>query len=91
MASRQLLFVNERIFCSPKNGRTIKSEKMDSKLYPFTFNLFKLFIRPPNLKAPNNSITKSSSNHLWVNPFLSSEIFFISLSCSIKVLFGKLG
>ena len=80
-----MLFVNEFTVFKPRNGKLIRIEKTHSKLYPLSFKGFRLLHRAENEKQFKELRIKSGSSHLGVKPFFNSEIFFISLFCSMMI------
>jgi len=70
---------------APTNPDEMSIENIASKLYPLILKGFKHLHKPENEKHFKEPIIKSGSSHLWVKPFFNSEIFLISLSCSMMI------
>jgi hypothetical protein len=77
--------VKEWTVCKPRNGRLIRQENIDSKLYPLCLNGARHLQRTENEKHFKEPKMKSGSNHLGVKPFFNSEILLISLFRSMII------
>jgi len=58
-----------------------------SKAYPLALTQEKVLHKRENEKHFKEPEIKSGSTHVWLKPFLNSDILLISLFCSMDLLF----